>query len=81
MNESQIDAAILQSVTTDWTKVAAIIARVYDALEAKREAANKDLAQSIATRIQIMVDNGALSSQGNLRRWRDGSVKIVTGEA
>jgi hypothetical protein len=77
MDNAKIDEAILQSVTADWAKIAVIIAKVYDALGAQRETANKDLAQTIATRIGIMVDNGGLQAQGNVRRWRDGEVRLA----
>ena len=68
-----IDALILTAATDDWQKTALIISKVFDApaLEDKN-----DLGQKIAERLYILVDNGALDIQGNMRRWRDSAVKL-----
>lgn len=70
------DTIILAAATAEPTKIAAIIAKAYDALEAQGVPASKTLGQEIAERIYVLIDNGALECQGNMRRWRDADVKL-----
>ena len=72
--DETIDALILSAATDEWQKIALMISKVFDdpALTDKN-----DLGQKIAERIYVLVDNGALASQGNMRRWRDADVKLV----
>ena len=72
----QIDALILEAASAHFTKIAVIIAKVYDAFEEQGHDLTKDLAQTIAARLYILVDNGALIAQGNMRRWRDAAIKL-----
>ena len=72
----KIDALIMDAANDHWTKIAVIISKVYDTFEAKGEALTKGLAQEIAERLYILVDNGQLDVQGNMRRWRDADVKL-----
>lgn len=73
----QIDALILEAASAHWTKIAVIIAKVYDAFEAQgHHDLTKHIAQDIAERIYILVDHGRLDVQGNMRRWRDADVKL-----
>ena len=75
--DETIDALILSAATTEWQKVAVIISKVFDA----PALTNKDgLGQMIAERVYVLVDNGRLAVQGNMRRWRDGAVKLVKGK-
>ncbi len=76
MDDTQIDALIIEAASTHWTKVAVIISKVYDSFAAQGQDVSKDLAQIIAERLYILVDNGKLAAQGNMRRWRDGDVKL-----
>lgn len=75
--DEQIDTLILEAASAHWTKIAVIIAKVYDAFE---EQGHHDLtnhiAQDVAQRIYILVDHGRLECQGNMRRWRDADVKL-----
>ena len=72
----KIDALIIEAANDHWTKIAVIIAKVYDHFEEQGEELTKGLAQEIAERIYILVDNGQLDVQGNMRRWRDADVKL-----
>ncbi len=69
-----LDSAILSAANSEWQKTAVIISKVFDAPSVKDTKPN---AQIIAERIVILVDNGKLSAKGNIRRWRDSSVKLV----
>jgi len=69
-----IDALILSTATGEWVKINVIIAAVFDA----PEFAGLDCsAQDVAARLYILVDNGQLAVQGNMRRWREGEVKKI----
>ncbi len=69
----KIDALILSAAVDEWTKVAVMISKVFDdpALQGL-----DNLGQSVAERIYILVDAGQLDVQGNMRRWRDGAVRL-----
>ena len=70
-----LDSAILSAASGEWQKTAMIISKVFDAPSIKGTNPN---AQTIAERIVILVDSGKLSTKGNIRRWRDSSVKLVS---
>lgn len=74
-SNDDIDAAILSAAGDDWAKVAVVISRVFDA-PAAADIPQDKRGQVIAERLYILVDNGALACQGNMRRWRDSSVKL-----
>lgn len=78
----EIDALIVEACAPYWTKIAVIIAKVYDAFEAQgHHELTTHLAQDIAQRLYILVDNGRLDVQGNMRRWRDADVKLPENPA
>jgi len=77
MDNSQIDALIIEAASAHWTKVAVIISKVYDSFAGQGQDVEEDLAKLIAERLYILVDNGKLAAQGNMRRWRDGDVRLV----
>ncbi|MBL4803788.1 MAG: hypothetical protein JKY71_02895 [Alphaproteobacteria bacterium] len=74
MNEEELDTLILGVMDEEWTKIAVIISKVYDAVDEAHQ--TKALGQEIAQRIYILVDNGALECQGNMRRWRDADIRL-----
>jgi hypothetical protein len=74
-NDEKIDALIIEAANDHWTKIAVIISKVYDHYEQQGLELSKGLAQEIAERLYILVDNGQLDVQGNMRRWRDADVK------
>jgi hypothetical protein len=78
MNDEELDALILDAANEHWTKIAVIISKVYDAYEeAGHHELTESLAQDIAQRLYILVDNGRLDVQGNMRRWRDADVRLI----
>lgn len=76
MKDEDIDALIMDAANEHWTKIAVIISKVYDAFEAQGAELPETLAQDIAQRLYILVDNGRLDVQGNMRRWRDADVRL-----
>lgn len=69
----ELDAVILGAANVNWQKVAVLIAAVFDALAAKNITTP---ASEIAERIYALVAEDKLDSSGNIRRWRDGSVRV-----
>lgn len=81
MDDEELDVLITKAVGDEWTKIAVVISKVYDeyeALESKEQAVG--LSRHIAERIYILVDNGRLDVQGNMRRWRDASIRLIGAE-
>lgn len=68
-----LDAVILAAAGAEWQKVALLISAVFDALAARQITTQ---AQTIAERIYALADSGKLEAGGNLRRWRDGTVRV-----
>ncbi|MCL4677008.1 MAG: hypothetical protein KJ017_00265 [Alphaproteobacteria bacterium] len=68
-----LDALIMAAASAEWQKVALLISAVFDALAARQITTP---AQTIAERIYALADSGKLDSGGNLRRWRDGTVRV-----
>ncbi len=81
LTPEQIDALILDAASDHFTKIAVIIAKVFDAFEAQGQELTKDLSHTIADRIYILVDNGGLDVQGNMRRWREADIKLPVKKA
>jgi hypothetical protein len=67
----QIDAGILAVAQNRWRKVALIIASVL------RDMDDSVSAEEVANRIQVLVANGQLVSQGDLARWRHSEVRLA----
>ena len=71
-DQLRLDDLIIGTASTDWCKIALLIAQVTDAAKA----VSFDIApQSIAARIYVLSDIGKLAVRGNVRRWRAGEVK------
>lgn len=70
--DPRLDVLIEAAATSEWCKVAMLIARVTDAARAATIETN---AQAIATRIYAMTADHRLDVQGNVRRWRDAQVR------
>jgi len=73
----KIDALLMEAVNEHWTKIAVIIAKTYDAYEAEESEPAEHLGHAIAERLYVLVDNGYLDCQGNMRRWRDADVRLI----
>ncbi len=81
MTAENLDALILEAASAHFTKVAVIIAKTYDAFEAQGQDVTKDFAAQVAERIYALVDAGKLQAQGNMRRWREGDVRLAAAAA
>ncbi len=68
-----IDALILTAASNEWVKIALMISKVF---EAPALEGIDGLAQMVAERIYTLVDAGRLAAQGNMRRWREGEVRL-----
>lgn len=71
--DAQIDALILAVAGTEWQKTAMVISAVFDHPDFNKD---EHSAQDVAERLYILVDNGQLDIQGNMRRWRNSEVKL-----
>lgn len=73
ISNEELDAVILAAASANWQKVAVVISAVFDALAQKGMTYP---AQGIAERIYVLAAGDALESSGNIRRWRDGNVRV-----
>lgn len=73
VSNEDLDAVIMAAASAEWQKVALLISAVFDALAARQITTP---AQTIAERIYALAESGKLDSGGNLRRWRDGVVRV-----
>ena len=73
-----LDPVILETITPDFTKTAVLISKTYDACLAAGIEPSETLAKDIADRLYILIDNGRIEAEGNMRRWRDSEVRIIT---
>lgn len=71
--EHSLDPIILGVARDDWDNVTGVMSRVFDHGDFDKSAYS---AQDIAERIYILVDNGQLDVEGNMRRWREGRIKL-----
>ncbi|HSQ20126.1 MAG TPA: DUF3658 domain-containing protein [Blastocatellia bacterium] len=70
---AEIDGAILTAVRKHWRKVAMVNG---DVLTQMREAGNEVDAETIAARIEALIEEGKLQCQGNPKRWRHSEVRL-----
>jgi hypothetical protein len=75
MNTSRIDEAILAAAQLYWRKVAMIIAKTAET-EGIGVADDEAGHEIIASRIEALVEEGRLTAQGNLKRWRHSEVRL-----
>src|SRR5882672_10070721 len=69
MTDSQIDDAVLSSIEPRWQKVAMVIGRAAKILYGDLPDGD-DAYEMIARRIEFLVEEGRLQSQGDISRWR-----------
>ena len=73
-NSETIDKIILTSAATkERQKVALVISRVFDS---PKFPGGETTAQNVADRIFVLAEAGKLESTGNLRRWRESTVRL-----
>ncbi len=70
-----VDKIILTSAATkERQKVAMVISKVF---EHKDFDGASTTAQNVADRILVLAESGKLESTGNLRRWRESTVRLA----
>ena len=79
VSHAQIDEAILAVTPTRWAKVALVIAMV-DKMLRTDLGVDIDL-DPIAERIEVLIQDGRLAAQGNVRNWRYSEVRRVVHNA
>jgi hypothetical protein len=72
---SDIDAAILATVAPSWRKVAFIVGRACQRIGGEF-AERDDAYEMIASRIQALVREGRLTSQGDVTKWRYSEIRL-----
>lgn len=70
-----IDTMILSAASGQWQKTALVISKVFDNPDFDKDALN---GQNVAERIYALIEANKLTSTGNIRRWRDSNVKLVS---
>jgi len=75
MSNSQIDEAILSVAVTSWRKVAFVIAAVAEQTVGNNLPAGDAGLDLIATRIEALVQDGRLLTQGDIKMWRYSEVR------
>ncbi len=71
--QAATDAVILAAGTTEWVKIAVLIARATDGMRAQSLEATPPI---IALRIYALIESGKLEVTGNMRRWRAAVVRL-----
>jgi hypothetical protein len=75
LSDLQIDEAILSVTDASWTKVALVITKVADTMGSGLP--EGDAAYNlIARRIEILVQDGRLLAQGDIKKWRHSEVRM-----
>lgn len=76
--EHSLDPMIIESANAEWQNITGVISGVFEHADFDK---NTYAAQDIAERIYILVDNGQLDVEGNMRRWREGRIKLPAPRA
>ena len=75
LSDSQIDEAILSVVGASWRKVAYVISKVAKAVNGNDLPEGDAEYNLVAGRIEVLVRDGCLLAQGDLKRWRHSEVR------
>lgn len=75
ITDKDVDDAVLAMVEPSWRKVAFIVGRAAQHL-GEEFAARTDAYQFVARRIETLVADGRLVSQGNLAKWRFSEIRL-----
>jgi hypothetical protein len=75
ISQHEIDQLLLSFCNTQWQKVAKVIGNVLQVFEKRQIRCNAVLAVTIDARMAILVRNGKLEAQGNIRKWRYSEVR------
>ena len=74
ISHETLDTIILSMMSEEWQKIAVLISKVFD--DPAYDEAEKS-AQIVAERVYALIDANALTASGNMRRWRECSVKLA----
>lgn len=74
ISNETLDTIILSMMSEEWQKIAVLISKVFD--DPAYDEAEKS-AQIVAERIYALIDANTLKASGNMRRWRECSVKLA----
>lgn len=77
VTDSEIDEAILSYLCASegrWRKIAMVIGRVADKLGPALQEGESEY-NLIARRIEILVENGSIMAQGNIKKWRHSEIR------
>lgn len=77
---SEIDAAILAIAGSSWRKVAFVVGRTRERIGGEF-AEREDAYQVVASRVQALVGEGRLVSQGDITKWRHSEVRLPRAAA
>jgi hypothetical protein len=80
MNDQAVDQAILSILSAAegrWKKVAMVISRVANGM-GKDLAEGEDGYKRISQRIEVLVNEGRLIAQGNIKNWRSSEVRLAS---
>lgn len=73
LSNEELDNLIVSCVGAEWEKTALLISKVFDNPAFDKEGLS---GQDVAERLYILIDNGQIEVEGNMRRWRDSKVKL-----
>jgi uncharacterized protein DUF3658 len=76
VSDLDIDAAILAVTKASWRKVALIVSQAAKHVGGDF-AAREDAYYFVASRIQALVADGRLASQGDLSEWRHSEIRLA----
>jgi hypothetical protein len=76
ISQHEIDRLLLSFCNTQWQKVAKIIGNVLQVIEKRQIRCSIGFAVTIDARMAILVRNGKLEAQGNIRKWRYSEVRL-----
>jgi hypothetical protein len=78
MSDREIDEAIvavLSAASGQWRKVALVVARIAAAVGGDQSEGD-ERSERVAKRIEALVSEGRLHSQGDIQNWRFSEVKL-----
>ena len=78
MRYAEIDNAVLTNVGDSWKKVAMVIVKVSTSHDAELPEDEEEF-EVIAKHIEMLVIEGRLVAQGNVKDWRSSEVKRPRG--
>ena len=74
MRYAKIDEAILTNVGDSWKKTAMVVVKVSTSHDAELQDDEEEF-EVIAKHIEVLVDEGQLVAQGNIKDWRSSEVR------